>query len=240
MTKTLELAGTEVPLPDATLKTLDLLGDVSGSQIHISGRRRRAAAASPPPAKFPEELIRRHIERIVLKNAADDDHGMRPHDVDDGIASELSQVISADDRVVMTEPDVVYARLELNHVIDMRSTFDGPVHAATDAAERKPSVGVAAGELLEYVDHSILVETAVGKVHFGVGPELELAAVLRRRGIDARGNQASQMILVLLRVEDVNGLVPTFQSVLNERKQHAIFLFIAVEKRADMTGFNEL
>jgi hypothetical protein len=38
----------------------------------------------------------------------------------------------------------------------------------------------------------------------------------------------------------VNSFVAGFQPVLYERKQHAIFFLVTVEKCADVTGFAEL
>jgi len=40
-------------------------------------------------AKFSQELIRRHKERILLKDAADDNHGMGSHDVNHRVYSVL-------------------------------------------------------------------------------------------------------------------------------------------------------
>jgi hypothetical protein len=48
------------------------------------------------------------------------------------------------------------------------------------------------------------------------------------------------MVTMLIRIHDVNRLVATLEPVLNERKQDAIFLVVAIEKRADMTHFAEL
>ena len=42
-----------------------------------------------------------------MKNAADDHHRMRPHDVDHGVAAELPKVVRADHRIFVTTPDVV-------------------------------------------------------------------------------------------------------------------------------------
>jgi hypothetical protein len=151
-------------------------------------------------AKFSQELIRRHKERILLKDAADDNHGMRSHDVNHRVTPKTAEMVSTDDRVVVTKPHVVYPRLELNHVIDMRPIFNRPVHATANAAQRKSSLGVSAGQLLKYLQHPILIEVAIWKVDFGVGPKLELPALLRNRRVDARGGQAPQMVLTLLRV----------------------------------------
>src|SRR6266446_10159300 len=48
------------------------------------------------------------------------------------------------------------------------------------------------------------------------------------------------MIIVLIRINDVNRLVSTLETIPNERQQHAILFFIAIEKRADMTCLAEL
>jgi hypothetical protein len=104
-----------------------------------------AAAANPPVAKFPQEFIRPHKERVPLKDTADDDQRMGPHDIDYCIATELPQVISADDSVVVAKPYVVDTRLKLDHVVDMRSILNRPVHTATNTAPRKSPGRVTAG-----------------------------------------------------------------------------------------------
>src|SRR5712671_3972882 len=48
------------------------------------------------------------------------------------------------------------------------------------------------------------------------------------------------MVMVLIRINDVNRLVSTLETIPNERQQHAILFFIAIEKRADMTCLAEL
>src|SRR6202140_3443186 len=99
--------------------------------------RRIARSLCSTCAKFRQKLPRRHEERIPLKDAADDDHRMRPHDVDHGVAAELPKVVGADHRIVVMTPDVVDAGFELDHVVDKYSAFGGPIHAADNAAERK-------------------------------------------------------------------------------------------------------
>jgi hypothetical protein len=185
---------------DAALKALDLLCRISGLHIHISGRCRQTTPTGSPLAKFSQELIRRHKEGILLKDAANDNHGMSSHDVNHRVTPKPTEMVSTDDRVVMAKPYVVYTRLELNYVIDMRPIFNRPVHAATNAAQRKSSLGVSTGQLLKYLEHPILIEAAIWKVDFGIGPKLELPALLRGRRVDARGSQALQVVLMLLRV----------------------------------------
>ena len=163
---------------------------ICGLYFHISGRRRRIIPTSSPLAKFSQELIRRHKERILLKDATDDNHGMGSHDVNDRVTSKTTEMVSTDDRVVVTKPHVVYTRLELNHVIDMGSIFNRPVHTATNAAQGKSSLDVSAGQLLEHLQHPILIEAAIWKVNFGVDSKVQLPALLGRRQVDACRSQA--------------------------------------------------
>ena len=94
--------------------------------------------------------------------------------------------------------------------------------------------------MLKHLQHPILIESAIGKIDFGVGPKLELPALLRGRWIDARASQSLEMVWTLLRVQNVNGFVTAFQAVLYKREQDAIFFLINVEERADVAGFAEL
>ena len=126
--------------------------------------------------------------------------GWRPHDVNHRVTPKIPEMVSTDDRVVVTKPHVVYTRLELNHVIDMRSNFNRPVHTTTNATQWESSLGVSASQPFKHLQHPILIEAAIRKVNFGVGPQLKLPALLRNRRVDARCSQALQMALALLRV----------------------------------------
>src|SRR5258705_13702104 len=147
-------------------------------------------------AHLTKKLLRRHIEWILLKDAADDDGRMRPHDVDHGVTAESAQVVRANHRIVVTSPQIVDARLEFNELVDVRSTICPPVHSADDATERKPVGRVTAGELLEYLQHPMLIEAAVAKVRVRVRPNLELTRSLSGGGIDPDRRQALQMIFM--------------------------------------------
>src|SRR5580700_4054540 len=144
-----------------------------------------------------QELFRRDKERILLKNAADNDHRMGPHDVDDRVSSELPEMIRADDGVLVMLPDFIYARLEFHQIVDVRLTFGRPVHAANNAAKRKSSLGVGTGQLFKRFQHPVLIETALAKVRFGVGPQLELPTLPRRLWIDPNLGQSPQMVGML-------------------------------------------
>ena len=125
-----------------------------------------------------QELPRWHEERIVLKNAADDDQRMRAHDINHGFATEFRKVISADDRIMVATPHIIDPGFKLNQIVDMRLTVRCPVHAADNASQGKSSFGIVVCHLLERPQHTILIEPTVLKVGFRAAPEFELAASL--------------------------------------------------------------
>ena len=47
-------------------------------------------------------MLRRNVERVPLKDAADDHHPMRPHNVDHGVARELREPVGADHCIIVT------------------------------------------------------------------------------------------------------------------------------------------
>src|SRR5258705_1098831 len=165
-------------------------------------------------AHLTKELLRRYIEWILLKDAANDDDRMRPHDVDHRVTAESAQVIRANHRMVVTIPQIIDARLEFNELVDVCSMLCRPVHSADDPTERKPVVRATAGELLEYLQHPMLIEAAVAKVRVRVRPNLELAGSLSGVGIDPHRRQAMQMIFILVWVDDVNRSVAAPEAVL--------------------------
>ena len=56
-------------------------------------------AQSAACVQLPQELIRRHEEGVLLKDAADDDHRMGPHNIDDDLPAKLGEIVRSDDRV---------------------------------------------------------------------------------------------------------------------------------------------
>src|SRR5215472_17519192 len=55
----------------------------------------------PPFAELTQELLWRDKKRILLKNAADDDHRMCPKDVNHSVSAKFPKMIGADDSVLM-------------------------------------------------------------------------------------------------------------------------------------------
>jgi hypothetical protein len=194
------------------------------------------AAMSPTLTKFMQKFVRGDKEGILLKDAADDDHRMGPHDVNHRVAREFAEMVSADDRIVVAAPYFVYTRLELNDIVDMRPIFYGPIHMTTNATQWKRSLGVVAGQLLECRYHAIRIETAIGKVDVSIYAKLQLPALLRDGRINPCLVQSLQVTLTLIGIHDVNRLVAALEPVFYKWKQDPIFLVVAMEEGADVTS----
>ena len=108
-------------------------------------------------------------------------------DVDHSFSAEFRKVVSTDDRVVMAPLGMIYTRLELNQILDVRIALPPPTPLANNAAKRQSSLSVAAGQLLKYFPHPILIEAAIPKIGVCVCSKLELPALSDGRQIDPGG-----------------------------------------------------
>jgi hypothetical protein len=107
-----------------------------------------------------------------------------------------------------------------------------PVHLADDTAQTE--IALRRSQLLEHVEHPVLIEPAIPKVCLGIGSHLELSGPLCARWIDASQGKSFYMIAASTGIDEVNGLIAACEPVADERKQYAIRLFVAVEEGADM------
>ena len=44
----------------------------------------------------------------------------------------LPEMVGADDCVIVAAPNIVYARFELNDIVNVRPIVNGPIHATTN------------------------------------------------------------------------------------------------------------
>src|ERR1700722_15503893 len=160
--------------------------------------------------------------------------------VNHSVSSNCREIVSADHPIVVAPPYIVHTRFELNQVVHMRPAVSRPFHVANDAAEWKSPASITACQLLEKLQHPVLIEVTVTKICFGVGSKLELTAPLGGHRIDACRSQALQMIVMLPWIYNVDGLIATPEPVLYEWKQHAVLFVVAVKKRTDVTYIAEL
>ena len=91
---------------------------------------------------------------------------MGSHDVDHSFSPKLIEAVCADDGIVMAKPEVIDAGFEFDEIFDVCSAARRPVHVADDSTARKSSTVVAACQLLEDAQHSILIEMSVRKICF--------------------------------------------------------------------------
>lgn len=175
-----------------------------------------------------------------MEGSADDDHRMRPHDVDHSVPTKFPKVVGTNHRVVVMLPDVIYSRLEFNQIVDVGFSFSRPVHPTNDAAQRKPSRSIAARDSLECLQHSLLIKSAIAEVSVSVGSNFQLAIAFGGRWINSCSSQPLHMLASLIRIDYVNRLVAASESVLNKGQEDAIFFIVAVEECTDVTGFCQL
>ena len=101
---------------NAPLKALDLAGSkcsgctsmfnqrlISSSLPRTDSDGRARSPARRRCRTSSQELLRRHEERIPVQQATDDDHRMRPHDVDHRVTPKFAELVGADDRVVVAD-----------------------------------------------------------------------------------------------------------------------------------------
>jgi hypothetical protein len=81
---------------------------------------------------------------------------------------------------------------------------------------------------------------AIANICFSVSPKFELPTLLGGRRVDPYRSQTVQVVVTLIWIDNVNRLVATVEPVLDERKQHAIFLLVTVEERTYMACFAKL
>src|SRR5712671_6022016 len=79
-------------------------------------------------AQLAQELIRRNEEGVLLERSADDNHRMRPHDVDNDFPAKLGEMVRSSDRIAVPRQQVVQPRLVLEQVVDARAILQCPFH----------------------------------------------------------------------------------------------------------------
>src|ERR1700683_868793 len=144
----------------------------SGWASISGGHGGRGRPHGPTLADLAQEFLGRHVERIPVQEATDDDHGMRPHDVDYRVASKFAELVGADHRVVVMSPHIIHPGFEFNEIVNVGSIFNCPIHPTANAAQRESPLGIAASHLLERCQHPILIKTAVPNISFGVDANL--------------------------------------------------------------------
>src|ERR1700682_3149713 len=117
--------------------------------------------------QLPQKLVRRNEERVLLEDAADDDHWVGPHDVDDDLPAKLGEIVDSYDRILISRQNIIQPRLVLHQVIDPRSIFEGPFHVGDQPSEREPLLDAAVEDLLDQSEHPDLIEVTIAQIRVG-------------------------------------------------------------------------
>ena len=110
--------------------------------------------------QLPQELIRRHKEWILLEDAANDDHRMGPHNVNNDVPAKLGEIVRSYDRVGIPGQKIVQPRLVLHQVIHTWSVFQGLFHMGDQTNQQEPLLSTALKDLLDQRQHLVLIEVA--------------------------------------------------------------------------------
>jgi hypothetical protein len=100
-------------------------------------------------AQLPQEFIGWNEEWVLLEYAADDDHRVRPHDVNYDLPAKLGEIVQSYDRVLIARQNVIQPRLVLHQVVDPGSIFKGPFHVGDQPGEPKPLPNAAIKDFLD-------------------------------------------------------------------------------------------
>ncbi len=186
--------------------------------------------------QFLKKFLRRHTEGILLKNAADDDHRMRPHDIHHGVTAEFGKILDADDSVIVTAPDVIDPRLEFDQVVDAGRSPARPFHLTNDSAERVWSLDRATRDTLEHLKHAVLIEPAILEIHVSIDAKFQLAAALCRRNVNSGSGQMPDVTVATIGTDDVDRFMDAAEAILDDGQQNTIFFVLTIEDCADVAS----
>src|SRR5262249_19489810 len=107
-----------------------------------------------------QELLRGHEERAFVEDAADDEHRMDTHDVNNNPSAKLGEIVGSDDRVMVAPP-----RVRLGLVLQERShtdpLFQGPFHMGHKPRAWEAVLTSACDDRLDQRTHPVLIEIAI-------------------------------------------------------------------------------
>jgi hypothetical protein len=194
----------------------------------------------PSLIQLLKELLWGHEEGVLLKNAANDDHGMGSYQVHHGVATELREIIDADNGIVMLAPDIIDLCFKLDQVVNARRMTVGPFHLTNNPADGICAISRASSNALERLKHTVLIEPTVGKIGLGAVAKFQLAANLCCRGVDTDSSQMLDMAIATAGAENMDCFVAAVETVLNEWQENTILFVFAIEESTDVPCLRQL
>ena len=98
--------------------------------------------------QFPQELIRRNKERVLLDNSSDDDHWVGTHNVNDDVPAKLGEVVRSYDGVFILRQDIVQPCLVLNEIVNSGPVSQSPLHVGNHASQPEALLPAARDQFL--------------------------------------------------------------------------------------------
>jgi hypothetical protein len=114
-----------------------------------------------PFTQLPQEFVRRNEERVLLEDAADDNHRVGPHDVDDDLPANLGEIVDSYDRVLISRQNIVQSRLVLDQIVNARPIFERPFHMCDQTGAHEPLLPAPVEDLFDQSEHPILIELTI-------------------------------------------------------------------------------
>src|SRR5881296_2280412 len=200
----------------------------STEKLLLSG----AVSIAGPCAQLTQEFIGWNEEGVLLQNARDHGHGVSAEDVHDDACAKLGEIVDSENGIRVPREDVVEARLVLHQVIHAGSIFQRPFHVRDQSSQGKPAPLAFDEDLLDQGQHGGLVEVTAAQIGFLPGAQLQLTALLHDGDVDTRGRQSFDVIAAQFRIHDVESLLPSRETFLDEGQEDAVLLVPGVEECA--------
>ena len=96
-----------------------------------------AVSDLPTRFKFLQELGRRCEKRILLKNSANNGHGMGAENIHDDASAKLGEVIGSYYRISILWQDEIEPCLILDQIVDARAILQRPFHIGHETGQRE-------------------------------------------------------------------------------------------------------
>src|SRR5260370_12286558 len=98
--------------------------------------------------QFPQELIWRNKEWVLLDNAPNDDHGVGAHNVNYDVPAKPGEVVRAYDRVFILRQNIVQPRLVLEEIVNSGLVSESPFHVGNHPSQREALLAAALDHFL--------------------------------------------------------------------------------------------
>jgi hypothetical protein len=165
---------------------------------------------------------------------------MRSQHIYNDRSAKPGEIIDAYDRVFVSGQNVVQPGLELHDVLDTRTILQRPCHMGNRATEPEPLSCALFQLRLDKGEHRMLIEVTMPKVSIVPVMQPEPPVPFCDGHIDAGRRQSTEVFVPKLRIDDVDSAVAAFETILDERQQHPVFLVGVAKEGADMTCCAEL